>query len=31
MEKFRNLTYLEHQLEDYNKVERDRMEVTRND
>lgn len=27
IEKFRNLTYLEQQLEDYNKAERDRMEV----
>ena len=28
MEKFRNLTYLEQQLEEYNKLERDRMEVS---
>ena len=27
MEKHRNLTYLEHQLEEYNKTEQDRMEV----
>ena len=27
MEKFRNLTYLEQQLEEYNKTEEDRMEV----
>lgn len=28
MEKFRNLTYLEQQLEEYNRLERDRMEVS---
>ena len=27
MERHRNLCYLEHQLEEYNKVEQDRMEV----
>jgi clusterin-associated protein 1 len=27
MERFRNLAFLEHQLDDHNKVEQDRMEV----